>query len=224
MTAYRLFRSCLLILLLSTMAHADPVTDRMLSIAQREWKFFGSQTIGKDGKLSHFGHREADEGYWQRVGDYWRAVDRDLTGKDTDEAWSAAFISYVMKEAGAGSRFFYSEWHAHYIREAIRARQTGDASYGFWGYRLSERAPMVGDLVGYSRQDGVDFENQPEVYKSHTDLVVAVRPGEIDVIGGNVEDSVTRKTLATDAKGKLIDKHHNWFVVLANRFGTAGSR
>ena len=200
-------------------AGAETVTDKAVDIATREWKFFGQQTIGKNGKLSRMGHREADEGYWQRVGTYWKeGVGLDLTGKDTDEPWSAAFISYVMKEAGAGYRFRLSEWHAHYIREAIHARQAGDTSYGYWGYRLSERAPQVGDLVGYARQDGIDFDVQPETYKSHTDLVVAVRPGEIDVIGGNVADSVTLKTLATDKEGKLVDKHQKWFVVLAHRF------
>jgi len=35
------------------------------------------------------------------------------------------------------------------------------------------------------------------------------------VIGGNVKDSVSLKTLRTDAEGKLIDKSYRWFVVMA---------
>lgn len=210
-------RSLLLLWALSTLVGAEPRTDRMLEIARREWEFFGRQTIGKDGKVSHPGHKEADEGYWQRVGVYWRnGCYLPWTGKDTDEAWSAAFISYVMREAGLAELFYFSEWHAHYINQAIDGRAYRDNNLAFWGYRLSERAPQVGDMVGYRRQEGVSFEDRPEVYKSHCDLVVAVRPGEIDVIGGNVQDSVTLKTLQTDAEGKLIDPNQQWFVVMGN--------
>ena len=207
-----------MVCLLSGMAWADPCTDKMVAVARHEWEFFGKQTI-REGKISQPGHREAEEGYWQRVGVFWKVgVNLPLTGKDTDEPWSAAFISYVMRQAGAGERFLYSEWHAHYIQRAMKAREEQDANYGFWGYRLSERPPQVGDLVCYARQDGVDFDHLPTVFKSHSDLVVAVRPREIDVIGGNVEDSVTLKVLATDERGYLIDKHNRWIAVLENRF------
>lgn len=211
-------KTLLLSLLLFSTATADPKTDRMLEIARQEWKFFGQQTIGRDGKVSHPGHTETEEGYWQRVGTYWKnGVFLSWTGKDTDEAWSAAFMSYVMREAGLGQRFHYSEWHAHYINEAIDGRAEGDDNCAFWGFRLEERSPQVGDLVCYARQDDVDFEHRPEVYKSHCDLVVAVRPGEVDVIGGNVQDSVTLKTLSTDPRGRLIDTNQRWFAILANR-------
>ncbi|MBT9588955.1 DUF2272 domain-containing protein [bacterium] len=207
-----------LLFLQATLVWAEPHTDRMLQLARQEWEFFGSQTIGKDGKVSHAGHTEAEEGYWQRVGVYWRnGLFLPWTGKNTDEAWSAAFISYLMREAGLGNTFQYSDWHAHYINQAIDGRAADDKELSFWGYRLSERAPQVGDLVCYRRQDDVNFTRRPETYKSHCDLVVAVRPGEIDVIGGNVQDSVTLKTLATNSHGKLIDKNQQWFAVLANR-------
>jgi hypothetical protein len=75
----------------------------------------------------------------------------------------------------------------------------------------------VGDMVAYARQDDIDFDHRTPVYKSHCDLVVAVRPGEIDVIGGNVQDSVTLKRLKTDSQGLLVDGHYRWFAVLANR-------
>ena len=114
-----------------------------------------------------------------------------------------------------GERFSYSDWHATYIRNSIMAKRAADPHFAYWGYRIAERAPQVGDLVGYARQDGINYDYQPTVYSSHTDLVVAVRPGEIDVIGGNVQDSVSKKTLRTDSKGLLIDKQYRWFVVMA---------
>jgi hypothetical protein len=53
---------------------------------------------------------------------------------------------------------------------------------------------------------------------SHCDLVVAKRSNEIDVIGGNVSDSVTKKTLKLDANGKVKDATRPWFVVIKNLF------
>ncbi|MGE0489377.1 MAG: DUF2272 domain-containing protein [Vulcanimicrobiota bacterium] len=212
-------KKLLILLFLLAPAAAETSLDRAVAIANQEWELFGRQTIGIDGQLTHQGAQENDEGYWQRVGDYWRqGVHLDIDGRNRDEAWSAAFMSWLMRQAGLGPRFHYSEWHAHYIRRSIQARRDGDQSFAFWGYRLSERAPQVGDLVGYARQDDIDYDHQRQVYKSHTDLVVAVRPGEIDVIGGNVSDSVTKKTLRTDAEGKLSDTNHRWFVVMAGRY------
>lgn len=206
------------LLVLSSGLSAESSRSRMLSLARQEWEYFGRQTINAEGTMELKGHREADEGYWQRVGLYWRnGCYLHWTGKDTDEAWSAAFISWVMRESGLADRFHFSEWHAHYINQAIEARAEQDERCAFWGYRLKERAPEVGDMVAYARQDDIDFDHRAPVYKSHCDLVVAVRPGEIDVIGGNVQDSVTLKRLKTDSQGLLVDGHYRWFAVLANR-------
>ncbi len=100
------------------------------------------------------------------------------------------------------------------MSDAILKRQAEDESAAYWGYRLSEKAPEVGDMVVYSRQEGIDYDNQPEIYASPADIVTAVRPGEIDVIGGNVGHSVTKKTLSTDQDGLLTDNHYRWFAVL----------
>lgn len=206
----------LLLILLTSPAPAESPFERALEIAQEEWVLFGKQTVDVNGELTRRGGRENEEDFYLRVADYWQeGVDRKLTGKDRHEPWSAAFISWVMKKAGMGDRFSYSDWHATYIRNSILARRAGDPTFAYWGYRLSERAPQVGDLVGYARQGGITYDYQPTVYSSHTDLVVEVRPNEIDVIGGNVSDSVTKKTLRTDDRGFLVDDHYRWFVVMA---------
>lgn len=205
-----------LFLSLSHSVWAETPVEKAVQIARQEWDRFGNQTIDKNNKITKKGGLENEDPYWERIGDYWKAVNfPNLTGKDTDQAWSAAFMSWVMKQAEMGEHFSYSEWHATYIRNSIIARKKGDKSFAYWGYRLNERAPQVGDLVGYARQGGVNFDYQPTVYSSHTDIVVAVRPGEIDVIGGNVKDSVSLKTVSTDSQGKINDKNQRWFVVMA---------
>lgn len=54
-------------------------------------------------------------------------------------------------------------------------------------------------------------------YPSHSDVVVAVRSEELDVIGLNVKDSVTMKRLPIDASGYLADTSHARFAVLKLR-------
>ena len=121
--------------------------------------------------------------------------------------------------------FPLSQSHSEYIRWAIKARHAATPGAAYWGYRVDETqaTPDVGDLIGYPRAPNLNahkalgFFDRTSNYSSHTDLVVAKRPGEIDVIGGNVRDSVTKKTLALGADGRIADKTHFWFVVLKHR-------
>ena len=178
-------------------------TQRVVQLCRQEWDFFGNQAINIDGNSIRRGKKETDEGFWQRVGIYWQAVGRNLTGRNADFPWSAAFVSYIMKTAGAGDKFRYSASHSVYIRAAINNRNNVNAS--FRGLKPLELTLKEGDLVGYPRQNGVSYDSLPPDFKSHCDIVVAVRAGEIDVIGGNVGNSVTLKTLRTNTLGQIID-------------------
>lgn len=181
----------------------------------REWKFFGQQTYDIEGRLIRQGFSEEQDEVYKRVGYFWETgTGFALDGRDREWPWSAAFISAVHQDAGVGPQFLRSPAHARYIRDAIFKKQAG-APAAYWGYRITERAPQVGDMVCYSRQNGVDYDRQPLRYKSHADIVTAVRPGEIDVVGGNVGHSVSKRTLRTDENGLLIDETRNWFAVLA---------
>ena len=154
-------------------------------------------------------------------------------GEYTGQAWSAAFVSWVMGEAGAGEEFNYSQLHADYINQAIADRESDAA---FIGHPIDAYSLQPGDLIGANRLDE-DGPNGSDVivtyddavntdeYSSHVDIVVATRPdeGEIDVIGGNVSDSVTLRTYTVDSEGKLINPDdgsvlNDFFVVIENRF------
>lgn len=191
---------------------------KMQAQLDREWKFFGQQSYGPDGNLIRRGFSEEHPRVFKRVGYYWRTgTGFDLDGRDRDWPWSAAFISTVHEDAHVGPQFRRSPAHARYIRDAIFSKKAGIEDAAYWGHRVSERAPQVGDMVCYSRQKGVSYDHQPLRYKSHADIVTGVRPGEIDVIGGNVGHSVSKKTLKTDENGLITDPHHNWFAVLEPR-------
>ncbi len=129
---------------------------------------------------------------------------------DARYAWSAAFISYVMRLAGAGDRFPYAEVHARYINAARRSEGAVRA------VPLAGYAPQPGDLICYSRTVvPLRFEDLPAGrFASHCDLVVTAEHGRLSVIGGNVDDAVALKHIPTAADGTLADDRRPWFVAI----------
>ena len=121
-------------------------------------------------------------------------------------AWSAAFISWVMSRAGAGSAFKYSSAHTDYVGEAKRNRLANNSN-PFKTYRLSERAPRVGDLICKERANsGVTYDNVDQGFRSsHCDIVTRVLPGSVETVGGNLSDSVRKNTVNTDQSGMVTD-------------------
>ena len=69
--------------------------------------------------------------------------------QDGNFAWSAAFISYVMRMAGAGSRFPYSETHSDYINAARRHGLGIEPGIALTAERIEVYAPQRGDLICY---------------------------------------------------------------------------
>ena len=187
---------------------------RVVSVAKYEWQGWGEPVIQKNGKQTRKGGFEYDDGYTQRVGRYWKeGTGSRYDGNDRKVPWSSAFISWIMKKAGAGKDFVYSSAHTNYIRDSISNRKKGKTNEAFVGYRLNEVAPKVGDLVCYSRERGVTYDTTRSYY-SHCDLVVKKKKNEIEVIGGNVNDAVTKKILSTNDDGLLTDKKYSWFTVI----------
>ena len=183
----------------------SPFALQAKTVATQEWNFFGGQTFDIHGHTTTPGHKEGENGFFQKIATYWM-VGTGISGRDgrTDIPWSAAFISFVMKTSGAGDRFHYSALHAVYISRSIRDFLQNDAAAGFWGRRLNELKPKIGDLVCWTRQSGIDYDHQNNGdYKGHTDVVVEVGADRVFVIGGNVGNSVTRRPLPLDARGFL---------------------
>ena len=89
--------------------------------------------------------------YSDYVGEMWRKRGLPYDGTDTSKYWSAACISFILGNAGYRN-FKFAIAHSKYINEAIVARETDDASRDFWGFRPSEHAPAIGDLVRAAEQ------------------------------------------------------------------------
>ena len=134
-----------------------------------------------------------------------RATDAQLREPrfQADHPWSAVFISWVMRTAGAGSAFPYSTAHQHYIRIAKRNRMRGALGNPCWAFRPTEITPRVGDLVCLSRSgSGATYDNIDDgtTRPTHCDIVTEVGPGYVRVIGGNVDQSVSGPAVADAAE------------------------
>ena len=119
--------------------------DAVVAVALREWRLFGSPVDdnppGSYQPATPEDKPERQQGLWQRVGEYWWLAmngggrEAAWTGKhdadgivfpaneDGNYAWSAAFVSYVMRIAGAGAQFPYSASHSDYINLAKQMKQ-----------------------------------------------------------------------------------------------------
>jgi Uncharacterized protein conserved in bacteria (DUF2272)/Phage tail lysozyme len=140
--------------------------------------------------------------------------------------WSAVFVSYVMRTAGAGPAFAYSAAHQTYIRAARQNRLSGNRANPFWAFRATEVAPRRGDLVCASRMNsGATYDNigDPQYRATHCDVVVETQPGRIRVIGGNVSQTVGEKWLRTlpDGRLSLVGSQSTFFAVIRCGVGPA---
>jgi hypothetical protein len=223
----------------------------VVAIALREWRLFGSPV--NDGDRVDPDKPERAEGLWQRVGEYWwlglsrNAPEAGWTGKhdghgrvfppadDGDYAWSAAFVSYVMRIAGAAKAFPYAADHALYINAAKRVTLGTERGWLVTAERPEAYAPVPGDLIchGRGRAAALRYDDlpTPELFPAHCDIVVdTARDGVISVIGGNIDDAVTMRHIPVTADGKLarpdgvvLDQRQTWMVVLRVHEPVAGA-
>jgi hypothetical protein len=158
---------------------------------------------------------------------YWEELGLHYPGYST--AWSAVFISWLMKTAGAGDYFLYSAGHINYIRAAYRNRGNLNRNRDnlirenpFWLYCPNEVVIEPGDLVCKNRTDATtgaashytcnNLVGGPGL--THCDLVVDVISdfGYVEVIGGNKDNpdtpsgegtTVAKQRLRIDADGHI---------------------
>jgi hypothetical protein len=135
------------------------------------------------------------------------------------QPWSAAFISWVMCEAGFGDERQFKRAVAHhtYIDQAIHARDGKAPGAVFTAYDVGEQHIVPGDMLCLARRPGYDTlaERRAQMgvgARTHCDFVVKVDEARelILTIGGNVRGTVGLKLLPAErVEGKpmrLIDR------------------
>ena len=218
----------------ATQPYAPFSRSAAVAIAQREWRLWGSGLNDQPDYVPYAATMpERQPGLWQRVGEYWwEGLNADSpasgwTGKhdakgalfavsaNADYAWSAAFISYVMRISGAGPAFPYAADHAYYINYAAQPYHSGKLLVA---ENPEIYAPHLGDLVCFSRgwASHLTFQDlpMPGHFPAHCDLVTGRQAGSLSVIGGNIDDSVLMTKLPIDAQGLLLPTQKNNLVIL----------
>ena len=141
--------------------------------------------------------------YSKYVGEFWSELRIDLDGTDRDTPWSAVFISWCVRKAGGYTGFKYSAAHSKYAHQAIRRKLDG-VNGPFWGYRITEVKPSLGDIICRPRSGSritYNFASEQDAFKSHCDIVVRITKNYIVTIGGNLGHSVKRYNYSLNNRG-----------------------
>lgn len=196
------------------------VKSELVRIANREYDAWNVPNITFETNSRNF---PAQKAYWGTVGV--RPTDAQLgdsvwqngiNGQD-GHYWSAAFISYVVQQAGAGTHFCYNASHSCYIVCARQNREYSSLQNPFWAYPIDDPIaawPEPGDIVCKNRDggaltlDGINCGNN-----SHCDIVVSIdrELRQMVTIGGNVDNRVARRIVRLTPQG-FIDSTQLWEV------------
>jgi hypothetical protein len=165
----------------------QPLADEIIRLANQECTRWGNGSV-----------QETMPSISSILQDYWKtglgfsdSYARQLITNRT--AWSAAFISWVLRKAGAGRYFRYASSHWKYVAQAKKGRMNKDYDMVYWLYKLNERKPRVGDLICKSRENsGLTYENAHEEKPraGHCDIITKVLSDRVITVGGNVSNSV----------------------------------
>ena len=143
-----------------------------------------------------------------------------------DTSWSAAFISYVVRQAGTGADAFqFSNAHRAYIYDAFAttsAEVAGKSDEHIYRACPLATRPRVGDMICSQREAALadandeavrervraDLDGSPDaraVQRSHCEVVAYIDKGarKIYTIGGNVNQAVTTRKLNLRRDGRF---------------------
>ncbi|WP_342051719.1 MULTISPECIES: DUF2272 domain-containing protein [unclassified Cupriavidus] len=156
---------------------------------------------------------------------YWHIVGRSPDCQQITQgawAWSAVFISWVMRKAGLDERqFLTGQSHSMYVVDA----RDGILPAPAFHIEPVPALPRPGDIVCAARGRDKYLENPAEIgfgtTPMHCDIVVEVDPAkrEVRAIGGNVQQSVSMDVIELGDSGKLdafTNSHMPWLLIMRN--------
>lgn len=182
----------------SLRAPVSAAREALIAAATRQWLRF-ARGQGKE---------NADP-FFKFVGEMWKAIGIKLDGKDVDVPWSAAAISFMVRDAAESvpgyKKFKFAAAHSKYMHDSVRKRKSEDASAPFWGFPLHEALPQIGDIVGRWREVPRTFQDveSSDSFKSHSDIIVSIQPDFVLAIGGNINNSVSISKYPKEPSGYL---------------------
>jgi hypothetical protein len=161
---------------------------------------------------------ESDEPLRSRIDTYCRGIGIAPPEDIADFAWSATFVSWCIKTAGATRQeFTFSAAHAVFVRAAIA---NADQHIGVFRARpIDSYAPRLGDLIHRNRSRGTVTYAEARThsdYPSHSAIVVEVGEDRVGryamTIGGNESDSIRKMRVELDVSGMVRQHNANPFI------------
>jgi hypothetical protein len=138
----------------------------------------------------------------------------------TTVPWSAVFISWCVKKAGATkTEFRFAMSHSVFVHQAIKNAIAGTGV--FQGFAFNAKTPEIGDIIQNNRRGNkfdFAFAKANPNYESHS--VIVVETGQdaqgkfAFCIGGNEQDSVRRSVVRLDANGLIKQRTGNSFIAI----------
>lgn len=153
------------------------------------------------------GYHETTSKMASRIRTYWTGIGLNFPGVST--AWSAVFVSFMVKSAGATAQeFAFSSAHSEFVFEAI-ANQTNGSGV-FRAHPINAYAPKIGDIIQNNRL-GNKFDyahaRANKSYFSHTAIVVEEGSDGsgryVRTVGGNEGDTVGDRTVRLKPNGTI---------------------
>jgi hypothetical protein len=181
---------------------------RLASIALREHKRFHLLRENQDPLAS-------------RIVRYWTDLGFEFPGIQVP--WSAVFVSWCVKSAGAtAAQFEFAAAHSQFVFKAIANTVAGQGD--FRGYAPDQYAPKVGDIVQNNRAGkrfDFAFASTHRAYQSHSAIVVEVGSDDkgqyLRTVGGNESDSVGVKEVRLSPAGRVMNSTGLYVAVVETR-------
>jgi hypothetical protein len=159
---------------------------------------------------------ETDPTLSRRIKQYWTDLGFSFPGVGT--AWSAVFVSWCVKTAGAtANEFKFDPAHSVFVHTAIKnaVSKTGF----FQAFEIDSYAPRVGDIIQNNRGGNTfdfAFAKANSSYKSHSAIVIETgtdsKGNYLLTVGGNESDSVGKKLIRLTPGGLLKQPGINPFI------------
>jgi hypothetical protein len=161
---------------------------------------------------------ETDPVFCAQIKKYWTETGHTFTSCSS-EPWSAVFVSWCVKQAGAtSSEFKFAAAHSVFVNDAINNPRA------FEGFDIADHKVGIGDIIQNNRSGNTfDFAHAKanKNYISHSAIVVEIGTDSVGkfafTVGGNEDDSIRRARVSLTSAGKVQQVGTRFISVLANR-------
>jgi hypothetical protein len=175
----------------------------------------GATAVEQFNKYRNF--NETDTPLANQIRKYWSETGFGFTSVDVP--WSAVFISWCVKKAGAADgEFLFNPQHSQFVFWAINQASKPNAL--FKGRDPALYAPKIGDIIQNNRGAAMTFGTAATTksYASHSAIVIEEgMDGEgryVRTVGGNEGDTVGRRKIKLFANGKIRNPNGYYIAII----------